>query len=562
MYMSTVSTFPGTFGPLQSATSTATSGVIGWWTGADKPSTLDQLPQLLRALDQPLYVLQQGREYLVTNTGQVQLGTITGIQGALPMVAWLPPAPAAQLGDPGFCRDYAVRFPYMTGAMANGIASTRLVIAIAEAGLLGSFGAAGLGVNQVATAIAELQGRLPDRSFCINLIHSPNEKDREDQLVDLFIHKGIHMVEASAYMSLTLPAVRYRLHGIHRDGQGNIVTPHRIIAKVSRVEVAERWFSPPPDKLLQTLFDNGVITAGQMDLAKQIPMAQDLTVEADSGGHTDNRPAITLLPTMLALRDRLQRQYNYHTPLRVGAAGGIATPASAAAAFAMGAAYVVTGSINQSCLESGSSDFVRRMLAEAQQADTAMAAAGDMFELGVKVQVLKRGTLFAMRANKLYETYRAFESLEAIPDKERASLEKTIFKAPVEQIWQTTRDYFQAHDPGQIARAERDPKHRMALVFRWYLGLSSRWANTGVEDRQADYQIWCGPAMGAFNEWTRDSFLEQPQNRQVVTVALNLIFGAALASRLQMLRLQGIALPMELARVVPLPIAEIDQYLS
>ena len=32
-------------------------------------------------------------------------------------------------------------------------------------------------------------------------------------------------------------------------------------------------------------------------------------------------------------------------------AGGIATPAAVSAAFAMGAAYVVTGSINQSCVE-------------------------------------------------------------------------------------------------------------------------------------------------------------------------------------------------------------------
>ena len=41
-----------------------------------------------------------------------------------------------------------------------------------------------------------------------------------------------------------------------------------------------------------------------------------MTVEADSGGHTDNRPAITLLPTILALRDRLQEQYRYAAPLR------------------------------------------------------------------------------------------------------------------------------------------------------------------------------------------------------------------------------------------------------
>ena len=65
-------------------------------------------------------------------------------------------------------------------------------------------------------------------------------------------------------------------------------------------------------------------------------MAQDLTAEADSAGHTDNRPALALLPTMLALRNRQQAKYNYSLPLRIGAAGGIGTPAAVAAAFAMG----------------------------------------------------------------------------------------------------------------------------------------------------------------------------------------------------------------------------------
>ncbi len=45
-------------------------------------------------------------------------------------------------------------------------------------------------------------------------------------------------------------------------------------------------------------------------------------------------------------------------------------------------------------------------------------------------------------------------------------------------------------------------------MFRWYLGLSSRWANAGEAGRQLDYQVWCGPAMGAFNEWAKGSFLE------------------------------------------------------
>ncbi len=38
---------------------------------------------------------------------------------------------------------------------------------------------------------------------------------------------------------------------------------------------------------------------------------------------------------------------------RIGAAGGISTPWAAAAALAMGAAYLVTGSVNQSCVEAG-----------------------------------------------------------------------------------------------------------------------------------------------------------------------------------------------------------------
>ena len=141
--------------------------------------------------------------------------------------------------------------------------------------------------------------------------------------------------------------VRYRVHGIHRDMSGQIVTPNRILAKVSRVEVATQFFAPPPERMLRHLVNTGEITEEQAVLASQIPMAQDITAEADSGGHTDNRPAISLIPTMLALRDQVQAKYGYVHKLRVGAAGGISTPTSASAAFSMGAAYLVTGSGNQ-----------------------------------------------------------------------------------------------------------------------------------------------------------------------------------------------------------------------
>ena len=474
-------------------------------------------------------------------------------------VGWLPPLPLGNLGDPAFRHAHGLCYAYVAGAMANGIASVELVAAMARAGMLGFFGAAGLDLERIESAIDRLTADLAGRPFGFNLIHSPNEPDREAATVDLYLRRGVRLVEAAAYLALTLPVVRYRVAGITRDADGKVFAPNRIVAKVSRVEVATKFFSPPPVELLNELVRTHEITAEQAALATQIPMAQDVTAEADSAGHTDNRPLVTLLPTLLALRDRLQAKFAYAEPLRVGAAGGLSTPGALAAAFAMGAAYVVTGSVNQACVESGSCDAVRRLLAQAKQADTAMAPAADMFEMGVKVQVLKCGTMFPMRATKLYELYRAHPSLEALPDADRAALEKQFFRATLEEAWQGTREFFLKRDPREVERAERDPKHRMALVFRGYLGLSSRWANAGEPSRALDYQVWCGPAMGAFNEWARGSCLELPEHRRAALVALQLLHGAAFQLRVAALRTQGVPLPAGLSYAPPREFADLIQ---
>jgi PfaD family protein len=480
----------------------------------------------------------------------------------LPIRVRVPAYPLENLGDASFRADHGLRLAYVAGAMANGIGSAEIVEAMARAGLLSFFGSAGLTLPAVEAAIDRLTANLDGMPFGFNLIHSPNESALEAAVVELYLKRGIRLVEASAYLDLTLPIVRFRVQGIRRDSAGRIITPNRVIAKVSRVEVASKFMAPPPLPILQELVSRAHITRDQAELASRIPMAQDVTAEADSGGHTDNRPSITLIPTMLALRDRMQDQYRYTQSLRVGAAGGISTPASAAAAFSMGAAYILTGSVNQSCREAGTSDVVRQMLAQAEQADTMMAPAADMFEMGVKVQVLKRGTMFPMRAAKLYELYRTVGSVEELPAGERSQLEKTIFRAPIEEIWVQTRDFFRQRDPSQIERAERDPKHKLALVFRWYLGQSSRWAKSGEASRKIDYQIWCGPAMGAFNEWAKGSFLERPENRRVTTVAMNILYGTAVMLRANHMRCQGVHLPADFPRVRPLELEEIRGRLS
>jgi PfaD family protein len=447
--------------------------------------------------------------------------------------------------------------------MANGITSVAMVEAMARAGMMGFFGAAGLDLQKIEQAIDALQSNLNNLPFGVNLIHSPNDPAHESAVVDLFLKKQIRRISASAYLDLSLPLVYYRVSGLRRDPRtGGAACDHHVFAKVSRVEVAEKFFSPPPKKLIDRLMQQGLITAEQADLSASIPMATALTAEADSGGHTDNRPAISLLPTMMALRDEIVRRHGYKQPIWVGLAGGISTPASTAAAFAMGAAYVVTGSVNQACVEAGTSDAVRRMLAETRQADVIMAPSADMFEMGVKVQVLKRGTLFALRAARLYELYTRHERYEDIPESQRRILERDFFRKSFEEEWEQTRMFFARRDPRQIDLGEKDSKHKMALVFRSYLGQSSMWAILGDPSRRMDYQIWCGPALGAFNQWVKGSFLEDPDHRDVTTVAMNLLVGACVAARAGWIRSQGVALPESAGRFAPMTLAEIKLLLE
>lgn len=515
------------------------------------------MKEAIRHVKNPFYVVLADGNYALAKGGTALIGETKQQSDALPVIAYSPSVSLENLGDREFCKDYGTSYPYYAGSMAQGISSAEMVENLAAEGILCFFGAGGLPLKTIETAIDRLQ-KLGDKPYGFNLIHSPNDPQLEAGAVDLYIRKGIKLIEASAFLDITLPLVRFRVHGISSDSSGKIITPNRIIAKVSRVEVASKFFSPPPEKMLQELQNSGEITEEQARLAKSIPMVQDITAEADSGGHTDNRPAMALVPSILALRDQMQSKHNYSQKLRVGAAGGIATPASAAAAFSMGAAYIVTGSVNQACVEAGTSDTVRELLTQARQADVVMAPAGDMFEMGVTVQVLKRGTMFAMRAAKLGDLYRSCGKIEDIPAPEKAMLEKNVFRATLEDIWEQTRKYFEERDNSQIIRAEKDPKHKMALVFRWYLGQASRWAISGNPERKMDYQVWCGPAMGAFNEWTKGSFLEKTTNRKVVPVALNLLHGAAVMKRLDALRSQGLDFMSELS---PDPIEDIKNYM-
>ncbi|MFD0395900.1 hypothetical protein ACFQ3Z_42855 [Streptomyces nogalater] len=166
-----------------------------------------------------------------------------------------------------------MRYAYLAGSMYKGIASTELVARMARAGLLGYFGTGGLRPERIEAAITTLRAELgPDGRFGMNLLHALHDPALEETTVRLFLRHGVRFVEASGFTQPTRALVWYRLSGAHRDGAGRAVAPNRLLAKVSRPEVATAFMEPRGGTGTGLLAD-GLLTAAEAEAGRALPLA-------------------------------------------------------------------------------------------------------------------------------------------------------------------------------------------------------------------------------------------------------------------------------------------------
>jgi trans-AT polyketide synthase, acyltransferase and oxidoreductase domains len=469
-----------------------------------------------------------------------------GGNGAGPAGAPAVAVTAERLGAASFRRDYNVRRAYVAGAMYKGIASQDLVVRMGRAGYIGFFGAGGVKLPRVEESIGTIQRSLRGgEPFGVNLLASPDDPESEMAVVELCLRHGVRFVEAAGYINMSPALIRYRLKGLSRDAEGRLRSAHKVLAKVSRPEVAQAFLDSPPEPLVAELLRAGLVTAEEARLAARVAVADDLCVEADSAGHTDMGATAVLLPAMIRQRDATCRRAGHDLEVRVGSAGGIGTPEAAAAAFLLGADFILTGSINQCTPEAGNSDEVKDILQTIDVQDTEYAPAGDLFELGAKIQVLRKEVFFPARANRLYDLWRHHGSWEDIDAPARARIERDYFGRSFDRVYDETRAYYLARAPRQIERAERDPRHKMALVFRWYFVHTMRLALAGAKDQKVNYQVHCGPALGAFNQWVKGTELEPWRHRHVDVIADRIMEGAAAVLNRQLQRFTAAEEPVD-----------------
>ncbi|MES5395080.1 ACP S-malonyltransferase [Bacillus amyloliquefaciens] len=418
----------------------------------------------------------------------------------------------SRLGSQSFKEDYGLKYAYLAGAMHRGISSAEMLIRLGKKGMLGFFGTFGLSIRDIEQAIISIKKELKNgQPYGMNLRFEPDHQDREKELIDLYIKHDVRVIEASSYLSVSAPLIYYKAHQLKAEKGGRVIPHNKIIAKVSRPEVAAAFLSPTPQSIVKRMCQHGLLTEEQGEWLSRVPVADDIIVEADCGSYTDQGSLPAILPFFVNQRDEIMETYKYGKKIRVGAAGGIGTPESAASAFLMGADFIMTGSINQCTVEAETSDFVKEMLSETGICDTAYAPSDTLFEFGTKVQVLKKGTLFPVRANKLFQIYQQYESLSEIDEKTKVQLENYYFNKSFQEIYENIID----KQPNLAKKAEHNQKYKMLLIFKWYLQNGCLLALEGQEKQKVNFQVHCGPSLGAFNHWVKGTDLESWRNRHV-----------------------------------------------
>ncbi|CCH31901.1 ACP S-malonyltransferase [Actinosynnema sp. NPDC047251] len=360
------------------------------------------------------------------------------------------PAAAGAPGSAALRADYGVRHACLAGSLDHGVTSPALVRRLSDAGLLGFHGTRGLAVDAVRRALDEL------RHVARYGMAWPTGVD-EPAIADLYLAHGVRHVEvAGAHAGVSPDLVRFRF----ADG------PRQVLVRVADPATAARFLKPADPAVLRALVAEGRLTARDASAAAGLPVATDIAVERDW-------PAV--LPAVPKAGGA-----------RVGVAG-VGTPSAVAAAFTLGADFVLTTTVNQATPEAATSDAAKDLLAALDVADTRDAPDPDLFELGGRAPVARKGTLYAARAERLYRLYLRHDRIEDVPAADRAELERTHFGRPLDEVWS-----------GLGVRA-RDDRHRLALVFAAYCREATAAALAGVAGQRLNYRVPSGPDVGAFN---------------------------------------------------------------
>ena len=116
---------------------------LGWWIGheEDIKSTEKDLRAAIDDINSPLFVVGHSNQLKFVSRGNLSFDLANKpSENALPFYGYAAPTSLENLGDASFCKDHGIKYAYIGGSMAHGIASPEIAIALGKAGMLGFIG--------------------------------------------------------------------------------------------------------------------------------------------------------------------------------------------------------------------------------------------------------------------------------------------------------------------------------------------------------------------------------------------------------------------------------------
>lgn len=430
---------------------------------------------------------------------------------------------AGQLGSKAFKEEYNVKLAYVAGSLYHGISSATMVAKLANARILGILGSRGLSTKELAEQIQEVKKNIsPQQPFGTNISYR-HGNEQEMELVELLLKEEVTVLETSGFTEITEALAYYKLSGIKKNGN-QISCGNRVIAKITSEEEAALFLEPVPAAIAKKLYKSKKISKLQCDNANKFPLANDLCILANSAGNTQIGNPVSLFPAIKNLQNAKASASTFNTQTRLGIAGSIGTPETAASAFTCGADFILTGSINLCTAEAELDSKIKDKLNNLTFNDTDFITSELLSDSSSKEQIVKTGSFFFSHWDRLNSIYASHNSVDELDADTISFIEKKCFHKSLSAVFE---DIEQKLSKTQSEMLNNDPKLKLKQLFIHYKALAHKAGTGNINTSIADYCLPCSPSLAAMNQWLSKSPMANWEQRNIELIAEKIMDGAA-----------------------------------
>lgn len=416
------------------------------------------------------------------------------------------------LGSLSFKEEYQTDIAYAAGGIRDGISSVSMIKKLADSNILGFLGTKGLDIHKIKGLLESAFNMVEHEKIGVHVACDVLKPENNNQQLKLMIDKDIRRLQISGYQKPDEWIYEYRIRNIQYSEKHKVESPYKLLVCVNNLKAAEEFLKPIKKDYIKKLIELKKLTQIEAEMADSLPVCDDICIENTGMG----AGGFGWISSIKKLNERIGQSSSLRKEVRVGICGGIGNPQMLALAFFAGADFIMTDTINQCTVEAETSAHVKDLLQSAKENDFTFAPADDLFEFGERISVLKRGTLYPARAQKVYDIYSKYASVEEISKADTKLLTEKYFGIKLSEMYQRIMKTVSEEERKLISE---QPKYKLGLIMKGYLQECFHQAQAGEKESEINYGIAVERDMADINRWLQGTDIEHWDRRSIDVIA-------------------------------------------